>query len=94
MGSLCSKPSAYSGGHQVLGGAEGGRPVGGPTSNLETAEERRARAAAAADQRRLDAKYRGTNTSNPKHGQLAESAAKPFKPMAEASSDEPPLRWD
>ena len=50
MGTLCSKPGTHSGGHTVLG-SNNNSPTTAPALRNETADERRARAAEAAEAR-------------------------------------------
>ncbi|KAH8120375.1 hypothetical protein DFH11DRAFT_58625 [Phellopilus nigrolimitatus] len=90
MGSFCSKPKTHSGGHTVLGGgAEPGSASASPRN--ETAEQRRERMLAAADKRQKEDKARLVNKNNPKAGQLASQANRPYKPT-DQGRDEPPLR--
>ncbi|XP_006454355.1 hypothetical protein AGABI2DRAFT_133050 [Agaricus bisporus var. bisporus H97] len=105
MGSLCSKSSHYQGGHIVLGtGANttGGNPNSGNTTSGNTtsggaptsARDPRTAAAEAAERRMQAAQQRGTNSSNPKAGQLAAKVAQQnAKGSAEPQQPER-LVWD
>ncbi|KAL0951167.1 hypothetical protein HGRIS_007898 [Hohenbuehelia grisea] len=96
MGSLCSKSSAYSGGHQVLGsqsstpGAAGVRPS---ASDPNRPSDPRAAAAAAAEARSKAAANRGVVPSNPNSGKLAAQAGKTAQSPVPQREEEP-LRWD
>ncbi|KAH7911190.1 hypothetical protein BJ138DRAFT_1086051 [Hygrophoropsis aurantiaca] len=87
MGSLCSRSSSHSGGHQVLGGAI--PSSGGPSQGYGSASPRAA-AADAAERRLKSAQARGTNASNPNRGRLAAQleATKTRKPLPEARQEE------
>ncbi|KAG1750007.1 uncharacterized protein EDB91DRAFT_1047118 [Suillus paluster] len=69
MGSLCSRASAHSGGHQVLGSTAA--QSNGQNYGTTSAPDPRAAAAEAAERRLKTAQARGTNTSNPNRGRLA-----------------------
>ncbi|KAG2154864.1 hypothetical protein DEU56DRAFT_770854 [Suillus clintonianus] len=90
MGSLCSKSSVHSGGHQVLGST-----AGQPNDGTTPPPDPRAAAAEAAERRLKTAHARGTNASNPNRGRLAEQveAAKVAKPVP-TPRDEERLVWD
>ncbi|OCH96174.1 hypothetical protein OBBRIDRAFT_718948 [Obba rivulosa] len=66
MGSICSKASAHSGGHTVLGSADVNQPGGS-----QRPANPRAAAAEAAERRQKAEQARGISSSNPKGGQLA-----------------------
>ncbi|KIM85223.1 hypothetical protein PILCRDRAFT_817222 [Piloderma croceum F 1598] len=90
MGSLCSKSDSHSGGHRVLGSADG--------PSVSTSGPRpapRSAAAEAAEARLKSAQARGTNASNPKRGVLAAKveAAKSAKRVPEQRQEERPV-WD
>ncbi|KAG6851050.1 hypothetical protein H0H93_002942 [Arthromyces matolae] len=82
MGSLCSKPGNYSGGHHVLGSQDGSNPAASSSSDPRTA------AAEAAERRFKAAQARGTNASNPKQGQLAAKAGKISKTTTDSQQEE------
>ncbi|KAG2044832.1 hypothetical protein BDR03DRAFT_937334 [Suillus americanus] len=92
MGSLCSKASAHSGGHQVLG-STAAQSNDGTTATPHS--DPRAAAAEAAERRLKTAHARGTNASNPNRGRLAEQVvtAKAAKPVP-TPRDEERLVWD
>ncbi|KAF8976559.1 hypothetical protein BDQ17DRAFT_1229446 [Cyathus striatus] len=74
MGSLCSKSSAHSGGHTVLGSAQNsGDSRPNPTTSRP---DPRAAAAEAAERRLKQEQTRGTNSTNPNQGRLAAQVAK------------------
>jgi len=90
MGSLCSKSGSHSGGHRVLGSADGSSPSSpGPRPAPRSA------AAEAAEARLKSAQSRGTNANNPNRGVLAAKveAAKAAKRVPEGQQDER-LVWD
>ncbi|KAG1864188.1 hypothetical protein DFJ58DRAFT_773001 [Suillus subalutaceus] len=92
MGSLCSKASAHSGGHQVLG-STATQSNDGTTATLPS--DPRAAAAEAAERRLKTAHARGTNASNPNRGRLSEQVvtAKAAK-LVPTPRDEERLVWD
>ncbi|KAF9481415.1 hypothetical protein BDN70DRAFT_876393 [Pholiota conissans] len=97
MGSLCSKPSAYEGGHTVLGSG----PVNSnaaasnqPTSSSQRIDPRAA-AAEAAERRLQAAQKRGTSSGNPNQGKLASQLAKQSSSRpAPSQQEEQRLVWD
>ncbi|KAH7883601.1 hypothetical protein F5I97DRAFT_1894228 [Phlebopus sp. FC_14] len=82
MGSLCSKPNAHSGSHQVLGGAL--------LDGQEHAPDPRLAAAEAAERRLKSQHARGTHPSNPKRGRLAAQieASKSARPVPASRQEE------
>ncbi|KAH7930988.1 hypothetical protein BV22DRAFT_977338, partial [Leucogyrophana mollusca] len=88
MGSLCSKSSNHSGGHQVLGGAASASD--GQSQGYGSASDPRAAAAEAAERRLKAAQARGTHASNPNRGRLAAQveASKAPKPVSDARQEE------
>ncbi|KAE9411108.1 hypothetical protein BT96DRAFT_802261, partial [Gymnopus androsaceus JB14] len=80
--SICSKPSAHSGGHTVLSASD---------NDAETANSHvdpRAAAAEAAERRLKASQMRGTNSSNPNQGKLAAQASKTPRLTAEPQQEE------
>jgi len=88
MGSLCSKSSAFSGGHQVLGSSTTG------TGQGSDAPDPRAAAAEAAERRLKAQQVRGTNASNPNKGQLANKLKASKTAKVPESREEEQLVWD
>jgi len=90
MGSLCSKSSSHTGGHRVLGSADGS----GASSSESRPAEARSAAAEAAEARLKAAQSRGTNASNPNRGALAAKveAAKSTKSTDQVQPER--LVWD
>ncbi|KAF8626542.1 hypothetical protein AX15_004844 [Amanita polypyramis BW_CC] len=84
MGSLCSKSGVHSGVHSTVPLVQRQAP---------TAPDLRAAAAAAAEQRLKAAQARGTHTSNPNRGKLADQLTKQTKYAPEARQEEQ-LVWD
>jgi len=91
MGSLCSKSSAHSGGHTVLGSTPGAANAAGDASSPPNP---RAAAAEAAERRLKTAQARGTHASNPKKGQLASQAAKQSSKFKPEPREQERLVWD
>ncbi|KZS92972.1 hypothetical protein SISNIDRAFT_549997 [Sistotremastrum niveocremeum HHB9708] len=89
MGSLCSKSTDHTGGHQVLSSNESGQPVR-PTKP----DDRRAALAEAAENRLKAQQARGTNASNPNKGKLAQKVTESTKLPPATSREEEPIRWD
>ncbi|KAG0708877.1 hypothetical protein DFH29DRAFT_794702 [Suillus ampliporus] len=89
MGSLCSKASAHSGGHQVLGSTA--TRSNGQDYGTTSPPDPRAAAAEAAERRMKTAQARGTNASNPNRGRLAGQVetAKVAKPVPTSREEEP-----
>ncbi|PPR06908.1 hypothetical protein CVT24_011598 [Panaeolus cyanescens] len=94
MGSLCSKPSTYEGGHTVLGSSATNTP-GGSNAGRPPPPDHRLAAAEAAERRKQAAQKRGTNDANPNQGKLSGQLAKQnsSKPMPTRKEDER-LVWD
>ncbi|KAF4623660.1 hypothetical protein D9613_001831 [Agrocybe pediades] len=98
MGSLCSKSSVHEGGHNVLGSSPG-TPInasGRPNPQASRPQDPRAAAAEAAERRLQAAQKRGTNTSNPNQGKLAQQLAKEnsSRPNPVQEQREERLVWD
>jgi len=88
MGSLCSKSTAMSGGHQILGSSTDTAPADHPV-------DRRAAAAEAAERRVKAEQGRGTQATNPKQGVLAAKLSASKSGNAESPSQLPErVVWD
>jgi len=95
MGCLNSKPSAYEGGHTVLGSGPVNGNSGASNPQASRPSDPRTAAAEAAERRLQAAQRRGTNEANPKQGKLAGQLAKQnsSKPGPQAQQEER-LVWD
>ncbi|TFK41140.1 hypothetical protein BDQ12DRAFT_720846 [Crucibulum laeve] len=107
MGAFCSKSSAYSGGHTVLGSASDNTNSSAPSrpdprSAAAEAAERRLKAVSSPSdfmffsflESHIQAQARGTNASNPNKGRLAQQVARQTSKPAPEQQQEERLVWD